>query len=251
VYETKNQCSDHQQSKDLVKYRLYITDDILAIPRYNVIIRKDRAGIGKGLGGGIILYHKDLVTDSSVCRYSTRLYSTDSITNHYRIYRRWGINCEVSWFVYNIYQPIHGDDTTNNVCINFTDKFFTMPKECIPLKTILLTTSVLTLLIRSLLYLKNVYLLRRHYRLKRYTFFSYSKERISKVNTDVVSSVVLRGIHSLGIVKNLSVKFTDAFFTIPKECIPLKTILLTTSVLTLLISSLLYLKNVYLLRRYY
>jgi hypothetical protein len=38
-----------------------ITDDILAIPGYDVIIRKDRAGIGKGLGGGIILYHKDYI----------------------------------------------------------------------------------------------------------------------------------------------------------------------------------------------
>ena len=37
------------------------TDDILAIPGYNVIIRKDRAGIGKGLGGCIILYHKDYI----------------------------------------------------------------------------------------------------------------------------------------------------------------------------------------------
>jgi hypothetical protein len=35
--------------------------DILAIPGYDVIIRKDRAGIGKGLGGGIILYHKDYI----------------------------------------------------------------------------------------------------------------------------------------------------------------------------------------------
>ena len=32
---------------------------------------------------------------------------------------------------------INDDNTTNNVCINFTDKFFTIPKECIPLKTIL------------------------------------------------------------------------------------------------------------------
>ena len=32
----------------------YITDDVLAIPGYAIIIRKDRAGIGKGLGGGII-----------------------------------------------------------------------------------------------------------------------------------------------------------------------------------------------------
>jgi hypothetical protein len=38
-----------------------ITDDVLAIPGYDVIIRKDRAGIGKGLGGGIILYHKDYI----------------------------------------------------------------------------------------------------------------------------------------------------------------------------------------------
>ena len=38
-----------------------ITDDILAIPGYDVIIRKDRTGIGKGLGGGIILYHKDYI----------------------------------------------------------------------------------------------------------------------------------------------------------------------------------------------
>jgi hypothetical protein len=77
----------------------------------------------------------------------------------------------MSLFVYNIYQPIHGqriinikmctrqkindyerfrqqvsdtdwdtiindDDTTNNVCINFTDKFLTIAKESIPLKTI-------------------------------------------------------------------------------------------------------------------
>ena len=39
----------------------YIIDDILAIPGYDVSIRKDRAGIGKGLGGGIILYHKDYI----------------------------------------------------------------------------------------------------------------------------------------------------------------------------------------------
>ena len=32
---------------------------------------------------------------------------------------------------------INDDDTTNNVCINFTDKFLTIAKECIPLKTIL------------------------------------------------------------------------------------------------------------------
>ena len=36
-----------------------ISDDVLAIPGYDVIIRKDRAGIGIGLGGGIILYPKD------------------------------------------------------------------------------------------------------------------------------------------------------------------------------------------------
>ena len=36
----------------------YITDDVLAIPAgYDVISRKDSAGIGKGKG--IILYHKD------------------------------------------------------------------------------------------------------------------------------------------------------------------------------------------------
>ena len=39
----------------------YITDDVLAIPGYDVFIIKDRAGIGKGLGGGIILYHKDYI----------------------------------------------------------------------------------------------------------------------------------------------------------------------------------------------
>jgi hypothetical protein len=38
-----------------------ISDDVLAIPGYDVIIRKDRAGIGIGLGGGIILYHKDYI----------------------------------------------------------------------------------------------------------------------------------------------------------------------------------------------
>jgi hypothetical protein len=32
---------------------------------------------------------------------------------------------------------INDDDTTNNVCINFTDKFLTISKESIPLKTIL------------------------------------------------------------------------------------------------------------------
>ena len=32
---------------------------------------------------------------------------------------------------------INDDDTTNNVCINFTDKFLTIAKECIPLKTML------------------------------------------------------------------------------------------------------------------
>jgi hypothetical protein len=39
----------------------YITDDVLAIPGHDVIIRKDRAGIKKGLGGGIILFHKDYI----------------------------------------------------------------------------------------------------------------------------------------------------------------------------------------------
>jgi hypothetical protein len=38
-----------------------INDDVLAIPGYDVIIRKDRAGIGIGLGGGNILYHKDYI----------------------------------------------------------------------------------------------------------------------------------------------------------------------------------------------
>jgi hypothetical protein len=32
---------------------------------------------------------------------------------------------------------INDDDTTNNVCINFTNKFLTIAKENIPLKTIL------------------------------------------------------------------------------------------------------------------
>jgi len=38
-----------------------ISVDVRAIPGYYVIIRKDRAGIGIGLGGGIILYHKDCI----------------------------------------------------------------------------------------------------------------------------------------------------------------------------------------------
>jgi len=33
---------------------------------------------------------------------------------------------------------INDDDSTNNVCINFTDKFLTVAKESIPLKMILL-----------------------------------------------------------------------------------------------------------------
>ena len=38
-----------------------INDDVLALPGYDVIIRKDRAGLGIVLGGGIILYHKDYI----------------------------------------------------------------------------------------------------------------------------------------------------------------------------------------------
>ena len=36
---------------------------------------------------------------------------------------------------------INEDDTTNNVCINFTDKFLTIAKESIPRKTILVRHS--------------------------------------------------------------------------------------------------------------
>ena len=35
------------------------------------------------------------------------------------------------------YTIINDDDTTNNLCINFPDKFLTIAKESIPLKTIL------------------------------------------------------------------------------------------------------------------
>ena len=41
-----------------------ITDDVLAVPGYDVIIRKDRTGIGNGLGGGIIFHidpHSSLI----------------------------------------------------------------------------------------------------------------------------------------------------------------------------------------------
>ena len=37
-----------------------VSNAVLEIPGYN-IIRKDRTGIGIGLGGGIILYYKDCI----------------------------------------------------------------------------------------------------------------------------------------------------------------------------------------------
>ena len=44
-----------------------VTNDALEIPGYCNIIRKDRTGIGIGLGGGIILYYKDYIKVERRC----------------------------------------------------------------------------------------------------------------------------------------------------------------------------------------
>ena len=91
---------------------------------------------------------------------------------------------------------INDDDTTNNLCINFTNKFLTIAKESIPLKTILVRHNDKSWISSELKKeIKKRYRLRQKFlRLKTLSTEQKYKSQRNKVNNikKTVQSVLLR-----------------------------------------------------------